>query len=291
MKIIVTGSLGNIGKPLAETLVQKGHMVTVVSHSPERQPEIEALGAGAAIGSVQDAGFVASTFVGADAVFVMVPPNFRVSDLMAYCREVGNNYAGAVQAAGVKRVVYLSSWGAHLSEGTGGILAAHEVEGILGELSGVAITFLRPTYFYSNLYGYVGMIKQQGAITANYGGDDKIPMVAPGDIAAAAAEELESSSSGKNVRYVASDEHTANEVAHILGAAIGRPDLAWVTISDEQMTSNLEAAGLPPHTVPLMVDMYASIHSGAMGEDYEQHKPVMGKVKLEDFAEEFAAAF
>lgn len=33
------------------------------------------------------------------------------------------------------------------------------------------------------------------------------------------------------------------------------------------------------------------MNSGALGEDYEQHKPALGQVKLEDFAKEFAAAF
>jgi hypothetical protein len=40
-----------------------------------------------------------------------------------------------------------------------------------------------------------------------------------------------------------------------------------------------------------VVDIYASMNSGALGEDYEQHKPTLGKVKLEEFAKEFAAAF
>jgi nucleoside-diphosphate-sugar epimerase len=40
MKVIVTGSLGNIGKPLAKELVQKGHTVTVISSKPEKQKDI-----------------------------------------------------------------------------------------------------------------------------------------------------------------------------------------------------------------------------------------------------------
>lgn len=68
------------------------------------------------------------------------------------------------------------------------------------------------------------MIKGLGFIGANYGGDDKIAMVHPRDIAAAASE-IETPATGSKMRYVASDEHTANEAAHILGVAIGKPDL------------------------------------------------------------------
>ena len=57
MKIIITGSLGHISKPLTEALVQKGHTVTVISSKPERKKEIEALGAVAAIGTMEDTDF------------------------------------------------------------------------------------------------------------------------------------------------------------------------------------------------------------------------------------------
>ena len=159
-------------------------------------------------------------------------------------------------------------------------------------MSGIALTHLRPTSFYTILYGFVDMIKAQGFIGANYGGDDKVAMVHPRDIAAAAAEELTTSAPvGQHVRYVSSDECTCNEAARILGAAIGKPDLTWITFTNEQMQAGLEKAGVPAPAAAGVVELYASIHSGALGEDYELHKPVMGKVKLEDFAKEFAAAF
>ena len=45
MKIILTGSLGHISKPLAVELIQQGHSVTVISSNPDKQKEIETLGA------------------------------------------------------------------------------------------------------------------------------------------------------------------------------------------------------------------------------------------------------
>jgi uncharacterized protein YbjT (DUF2867 family) len=292
MKVIVTGSLGNIGKPLAEELVQKGHTVKVISSKPEKQKGIEALGATAAIGSLEDADFLVSTFNGADAVFAMVPPDFTEPNQVEYYRRIGSNYAQAIQQSGVKRVVHLSSMGAHLDRGTGFILGSHHTEGILNGLSDIAITYLRLTYFYTNLCSFVDMVKSLGFIGANYGGDDKIAMVHPKDIAAAAAEEIEIPATGFKVRYVGSDDRTANEAAQILGVAIGKPDLKWVTFTDEQMQRAMEEKGMPPHIAANFVKMGASIHSGTLRQDYDLHKPIaMDKVKLEDFAEEFAAAF
>ncbi len=296
MKITMTGSLGNISKPLTEELVQKGHSVTVISSNPEKQAAIEALGATAAIGSLEDGGFLAAAFSGADAVYCMVPPNNYFDpnlNLLAYYRKLGDNYAEAIKVSGVKRVVNLSSFGAHLEKGNGILIGAHDVEQILNELpSEVSITHMRPTSFYYNLFGYIAMIKEGGVIAANYGADDVIPWVSPKDIAAAIAEELETLFTNKKVRYVASEELTGNETASILGEAIGKPDLKWILASDEQTLNGLISVGMNPEIAAGLVEMYAGLHSGLLAEDYYRNKPaVMGKVKLTDFAKEFAAAF
>lgn len=49
MKIIITGSLGHISKPLAIGLVKQGHSVTVISSNADKQKDIEAISAIAAI--------------------------------------------------------------------------------------------------------------------------------------------------------------------------------------------------------------------------------------------------
>jgi len=295
MKIIITGSLGHISKPLTQELVQKGHQVTVISSQAEKQQEIEALGATAAIGSVKDVDFLTSVFTGADAVYTMVPPtNFFNPDfdLTAHCRKIGNNYAQAIEKSGVKRVVHLSSIGAHMEKESGLILAHREVELILDKLpADVAITFMRPVGFYYNLLGFIPAIKNQGLISANYGADEMLVWVSPTDIAAAIVEEFETPLTGRKVRYVASDELTGHETACILGEAIGIPDLKWVLVSDEERLRVMKSVGLNPAIAEGLVQMFASQHNGSLMEDYCRHKPALGKVKIADFAKEFAAVY
>jgi len=296
MKIIITGSLGHIGKPLTEDLVKKGHEVTVISSNPERQGAIAALGAAPAIGSVKDAGFLTSVFKGADAVYTMVPPVGYFTpgiDPVNYFSNIGHNYVEAVRQAGVTRVVNLSSWGAHLDKGNGGIAGAYHLEKILDELpTEVSITHLRPTSFYYNLYNFIHSIKNTGMITAAYGGDDNTVLVAPEDIAVAAAEELEKPASGRSIRYVASDELTCNEVARVLGEAIGMPDLKWIVIPGEQLQDSLENAGMPANMAASLVELQLGHHTGIIAANYYNNRPAkLGNVKTADFARAFAAAF
>jgi uncharacterized protein YbjT (DUF2867 family) len=291
MKIVVTGSLGNIGKPLTQTLVQSGHEVTVITSSPDRQKDIEALGAKAAIGSVEDIDFLTATFTGADVVHTMIPPNSGAPDPIVYSQTVGSNYAKAIQQSGVKRVVHISSYGAELEKGAGLIVLQRHVEEMLNQLPLESLTFLRATYIYYNLYRFVDMIKNAGFIASNYGGDDRVVLVSPVDIAAAAVNEIENQTPGKHVRYVASDERTCNEIATALGEAIGKPDLKWNLVSDAEMQSAYEGFGIPKHVAGLFVEMFAACHTGLLNEDYDKHMPKLGKVKLEDFAKEFAAVY
>lgn len=296
MKVIVTGSLGNISKPLTQELIKNGHAVTVISSGSEKQKDIEALGATAAIGSLEDLGFLTAAFTGADAVYCMVPPNNYFDpklDLRAYYGKLGRNYAEAVKQSGVTRLVNLSTIGAHLEKGSGILIGAHDVQNILNELPAeVSITHMRPTSFYYNLLGYIGMIKSEGYIAANYGGDDIVPWVSPLDIAAAIADEIVTSFSGRKVRYVASEEMSCSQTAAILGAAIGKPDLQWITISNEQMLNGLVSVGMNPAIAAGLVEMYEGLHTGLLSEDYYKNRPaVMGKVKVADYAQDFAAAY
>ena len=291
MNIIVTGSLGNISRPLTRELVEKGHQVTVISRNADKQDEIAALGAKAAIGSVEDAAFLAEAFTGADAVYAMTPPNFAAADMIAYYRNTALAYAKAAESAGIKHLVYLSSYGADLDKGTGIIVGSHQAEGILNELENISVTCLRPGYFYYNLYHFLDMIKAQGIIGTNFGGDDKLVMVSPLDIAAAAAEELMAAKPQSKVRYIASDERTCSEVAAMIGEAIGKPGLQWLIFPDEQVRNFMLENGRPPVVTNLLVELGAAIHSGLLKSHYEKHKPVPGKVKLPEFITEFAATY
>ncbi|WP_290792141.1 NmrA family NAD(P)-binding protein [Flavihumibacter sp. UBA7668] len=293
MKITITGSLGHIGKELTHNLVKNGHHVSVVTSTADRQKDIEALGAKAAIGSVEDVDFLRQTFKGADLVYTMVPSNyFAEPDIREYYRKIGNNYAQAIKQAGVKRLVNLSSYGAHLDKGTGNILGAHYVENSLNELKDAAITHIRPTYFYYNLLNLIPMIKDTGIIFANYGGDQKFEMVSPIDIASAITEEIESAPVQRKVRYVSSDELTGNEIANILGEAIGKPDLKWNVISDEEALKGYRDIGFPELLSINLVNMFSSLHQGKLAEHYKLNKPeVLGKVKFKDFAKDFVTAY
>lgn len=292
MNITLTGSTGHINRPLIALLTAKGHQVTVISSNPAKQQEIEALGAKAATGSIADAAFLTQQFSHTDAAYCMIPPSVHFSPQPDMHHQICANFATAIRRSGVQRVIHLSSVGAHMAAGSGLIRMHYDLEQALKDIPGIALTHMRPVGFYYNLYGFIPLIKAEGAISANYGADAVIPWVAPEDIATAIADELDTSVTGRNIRYVASDVLTCSETAAILGRAINMPGLAWNLISDEAMQQRLVTAGLPEATAEKIVAMNAAMQAGLLQEDYFRNPPaVMGRQKMADFATGFAAAF
>jgi uncharacterized protein YbjT (DUF2867 family) len=168
----------------------------------------------------------------------------------------------------------------------------YNAENILNQLpSDVSIKFLRPVGFYYNMYAFIPTIKSQGAIISNYGGNQKEPWVAPADIAGVIAGEMNKPFNGREIRYIASDEVSPDEVAAILGKAIGNPDLKWIVIPDGQMLNGMVEAGMNPGIAKGLVEMNAGRRTGVLYEDYLKHKPTLESTKLIDFAEDFAAAY
>lgn len=323
MKIVVTGSLGNVSKPLVLLLIEQGHQVTVISSSAARKAAIEQLGAKAAIGELEDPIFLTKTFDGHDAAYCMLPPfNFFGDQTLDYQKQalnISTNYVQAIQNAGIKRVVHLSSVGAERPTGAGVLVFHHIAESVFKQLpDDVAVTHLRPGSFDYNLYAFMDMVKGKGflagiigkllylrhyglkglskgysgIILSNYGGTDKIAWVSPSDIASAIAEEMVARQGGKVVRYVASEELTCQEIAAALGKAIGKPYLKWVLISNKQMTDAFMQIGASAKIAKAFTEMNAAMHHGSLFEDYFKNRPaILGKTKMNDFAKAFALKY
>jgi len=249
------------------------------------------LGAKAAIGSIEDVSFLTQVFSGADAVYTMVPPSYTAPDAKAHIASIGKKYVEAIRQSGVKYVVNLSSIGAHMPSGCGPVSGLYAVEKSFESLTDVNVLHLRPASFYYNFLNSVGMVKHAGIIGNNYGG--KLVIVDPMDIADVAADVLlKRSFVGKSHLYVVSDERSVDEVASILGTAVGKKDLKWIVFTDEQALDGLKQAGVPEDLAKNLTEMGSALRSGEMTADYFKSKSVAhGKRKLEQYAPVFAEAY
>jgi uncharacterized protein YbjT (DUF2867 family) len=294
MKYAITGGAGHISKPLVKNLLKAGHTVTAIGRNPANLKELTDMGAKAAIGSVEDPDFLATAFIGADAVYCMVPPKWDVSDWKGHIGQVGKNYASAIKGSGIKHVVNLSSVGAHLPKGCGPVSGLFYVEQALNAMDGISLLHLRPGFFYENFFSNIPMIKNMHIMGGNYGNaQTKMVLSETEDIAMLATEALLSLNfTSHTVRYLASDERTTGDISKALGHAVGKPDLPWVEFSDEQAFEGMKQAGLSEEIAKNYAEMGTALRTGAMTEDYWKNHPAsLQQTKLEDFAKHFALVY
>lgn len=241
--IAVTGATGHVGKVVVQKLREAGHEVRKISRKS----------------GVPDDDLIALTnaLYGADAAFLMIPPDFKALNLRKRSDELGAKMASAVKAAGIKRVVFLSSLDAHISEHTGPILGLHDMEERLNALDIPELTHLRPAYFMENHLGGVEYIAHHGSYGTALRPDIAIPMIATIDIGAKAAELLvEEPYREPRVRELLGPrEYTMTEAARILGKAIGKPDLKYVQLSYDQARQDMLAMGLTAGYADTMIEL------------------------------------
>lgn len=287
--IAVTGATGQIGKVLVASLLKKGLGVRAIGRDPQKLAALKSLGATPVSAESTDAASLTTAFRGADAVFSLVPPSYGAEDFGVYQDEAGRAIAEAIRASDVKKVVNLSSVGAHLDSGTGPIKGLHRHEKRLNELTGVDVLHLRPSYFMQNFLWSLPLIKEHGIISGAIRPDIAMEMISTDDIGERAAEILHRLDfTGKQVLEIAGPRPvTMTEATEILSREVGRP-LKYIPISYEEETQALTGAGMRPSIVSLLVEMHRGFNEARIVSTQELTSTHRERTGLDRFATELA---
>jgi uncharacterized protein YbjT (DUF2867 family) len=282
---VLLGSNGNITSQLATLLLAQGAAVRVVGRNEKSLGALKTAGADIAAGDIADADFLAKAFAGATAVYTMIPTEYSAPDLAASQDRFGTTIAHAITAAGVKRVINLSSCGAHLSSGTGPIAGLYRQEQRLNALVGVDVLHVRPGYFFENHLLAIHMIPAIGVYSDMTAPDAPLPMVATADIAQVVARELRTPSApGKRVLHLrATRLYTMRESTVLLGAAIDKPDLAYVQSDPQQGKAELMQQGFSASAAALMAEMSVAFSIGRLNGEHEKGPTEITPTSLEQF--------
>jgi uncharacterized protein YbjT (DUF2867 family) len=290
---VVTGATGNTGRVTAETLLAKGKRVRVIGRSAKNLQSLVERGAEPFVGSVADSLAMLRAFQGAQAVYLLIPPNYAAQDFRAYQNEVGGAYSSAIRQAGVPFVVNLSSVGAQLSHGAGPISGLYGVEQQLNQLSGANVVHLRPGFFMENLLFNLDLIRNQNINGSSLRGDVLIPMIATRDIAEVAAQLLlQLNFSGHSTRELLGQRDISmQEATRIIGKAIGKEGLAYVQFPYEQAEQAMVAMGLSQDVARSLNEMDQALNEERV-RPLEKRTPTnTTPTSFEQFAESFAAVY
>jgi uncharacterized protein YbjT (DUF2867 family) len=251
---------------VARNLLARGQKVRVVGRSAEHLQSLASQGAEISAADATDARALINSFKGAEAAYVMLPPNISASDVRAFQDRVSDAIAAAVRTTGIKHVVALSSIGADKSSGTGLVVGLYNLEQKLNAINGVNVLHLRAGYFMENTLPQVGVIRSLGSVVGPLHPTLKLPLIATRDIGDAAADALlRRDFRRKQTRELQGQRDLDYvETASIIGKAVGQPSLGYVHAPDEQLRPALTQMGMSANFVGLLLEMAGALNSGYM---------------------------
>jgi uncharacterized protein YbjT (DUF2867 family) len=258
---VVAGVTGHVGKVVAQELLARHAKVKVIVRDAAKGASWAKQGAELAVGALEDQAFLTGALKGAKGFFTLLPPNYAAPDFSAWQRKSGDAIAAAVKAAGVPHVVFLSSVGADLAEGTGPIKGLHHLENAL-RASGTTLTAIRAAYFQENVANSLAPASDMG-IFPNFmpSADFPFPTIATKDIGAVATQSLLEGAQKSETIDLLGPAYSVRQVAEKLGAALGKK-LQVIDIPASGHVDAMTKAGFSKHVAEVFAEMYGGFASG-----------------------------
>ncbi len=259
---VVTGITGHTGSIVANTLLDQGKPVRVVTRQAVKAAAFAARGAEVVVADLQDSAALTKAFKGATAAWVLIPPNLTVEDFTAYQSATVDSVVTATRDASLAHIVLLSSIGADKPSGTGPIAGLFRAEAKLAALSGTAHSFVRAAYFMENL-GMSLSLLDNGLVTSFFPKDFALPMVATPDIGKLGASLMVEGPSPGGLVEISGPAISMNDVAASLSKLVGKP-IQVAEAPLDAMVPTLTSFGLSTQMASLYHEMTAAMIAGTI---------------------------
>jgi|HubBroStandDraft_6_1064221.scaffolds.fasta_scaffold00755_9 uncharacterized protein YbjT (DUF2867 family) len=287
---VILGASGNTGSIIADFLLSKGQKVRVMGRDLARLQRFVRKGAEAFAAEITDAAPLSKAFGGARAAYLLLPPITSREDQ----ERQSDAIAKAVKESGLRYAVYLSSYGAHVPEGTGPVAGLHSSEQKLNAINDLNVLHLRAAYFMENSLAAIDMLRGMGMFGHALLPDLKLPMIATQDVGDYAAQRLLNLDfSGKQTRELLGERDlTMTEATAVIARGIGKPDLRYEQFSYDQVQQVLTQAGFSPKKAAVYIEMFQSINSGLLAAQEPRSPQNSTPTSFEKFVRDvFAPAY
>ncbi len=240
----IMGAKSHIGFSLTQKILSAGKPVRILLRNHSNVKSLIQKGAELRAGNFMDQDYMRNAFADTRIVFVMIPITFFLPEFSQYQKKQVDIITNSIAANSVKFVVSLSSLGVQLNQHDGAISGFHYLEQQLNAMPDIHVLHLRPGYFMENFYAQVPIIRQYGIMVAPFRGDRPFNMIASMDVANYAARRmLILDFRDKHYQYLLGPkDRTMNEVVHIIGHAIGEPDLSFHQLPEETFVKAIVCA-------------------------------------------------
>lgn len=264
--ILVLGATGTVGTTTVRALQGAGAKVKIGARAPEKA---KALGVDAVRFDWEDFGSYVPAFEGAEKLYLLTPGSDRAH---GYTMQA----VAAAKRAGVKHIVRLSVIGA---DSEPGIALGRQHRACEKEIaaSGIAWTFLRPTYFMQNFVNYYGVNPKQGGAVYLAHGDAKASYVDARDLGEVGAKVLTSGGhEGKSYELTGPAALSDAEAVAILSSALGHP-YTYAAVPPEAAAQAMAQMGAPAWQIDAFAELDWVVREGHASGVTDGVKTVLGR--------------
>lgn len=281
----VFGVTGNIGKPLAKLLLEKKYIVRAVGRDPKKLSELKKMGA-----EIYSAGWnhvkeMTEIMEGSTGIMTIFPPSYTADNYDKVQEELGAMYVEAIQKSKVKYVVNISSIGADLEKNAGVLNTLHRNEERLNKIPNVNLVQLRPPFFMQNLYWVMHEIEANGTFTWPLKADVPYSYVSTDDIGGKVFDLLEKLKfkNKSNIELFAPQQWTHNQVAEVIGKALGR-EVRYVKCSYEEALNGMVGSGFMKESAARgVIGLYRAYNENLIKYHQKPTKEWTCETTLKDF--------
>lgn len=264
--LLVTGATGHVGRELARELDARDAAFRLLVRDLDRAACLPAR-AERVVGDLDDPRALAAALDGVTGLFLLVPGTGIEHTAHAIT---------AARAAGVRRVVYLSSFAVTFDPVPAMGRWHHERERLIRGC-GIPATFLRPTGFMSNAFDWLPTLRAGGYVLDPVGPGRGWP-VDPADIAAVAALALtEDGHEGAEYLLTGGEGFTVAEQVRILAKATGRDINVRTAATPAEAASFRYPDGAPPALADALVEGIALMRADTAGVRSDTVRRLLGR--------------
>lgn len=276
---IILGATGHVGSAVAQSLLDKGESVTIVTHDASKGEAWQQKGATVAVVDVHDTEQLRHVFQQGRRLFVLNPPAPVTTDTAQEERKSVQSILAAIPGSNVEKIVVESTYGAQPGDQVGDLGVLYELEQGL-QKTGIPTSIVRAAYYMSNWDMTLATAQQSGQVHTLYPPDFKLPMAAPQDLGAVGARLLQEPVEQTGIHYVEGPErYSSADVAAAFGIALGK-EVKAVETPREAWASNLQQMGFSSPAAESMAAMTAV----TLDQRYDlPTSPVRGKITLQEY--------
>jgi len=278
---VVLGATGHIGSAVVAKLAGDGANVVAVTRSKEKAQRCRDTGATAAVLDIADVAGLRGLFRKAKRALLINPPADVSGDIDIAERKSVDHIIAALEGSELERVVAESTYGAQPCKHCGDLGILFEFEKKL-QAQAIPTSLIRGAYYFSNWDASLRTASYEGILYSMFPADFVLPMVAPADIGAIAADLLSTEQPRLGIHYVEGPaRYCANDVAKAFSVSLGK-SVNVVVVPPDSWEETFRKLGFSQQAAA----SYARMTRLTLDGPELPERPLRGRISLQSYVED-----